>query len=360
MPDNKSNPGGRKTVHSLDNVRKRKSEKKRRRVWSVLWAGTLLAVLGAVMALSWMSFAPLTIKSGVNEIIVNEGLSATGIGRDVVRQGVELTPQWFGILARLRGKANRLKAGSYELAQQVTVWGLIDILSRGDIRYREFRIAEGSTFEQLRRNLATSPDLRHDSSELTEQEILQRIGAGSVSHAEGLFYPDTYLFSKNNSDFAILNRAYTRQKKELDLAWQQRQPEVPLKSPYEALILASIVEKETGRAADRGKVASVFVNRLRIGMMLQTDPTVIYGLGNQFDGNLRKFHLQTDNPYNTYTRTGLPPTPIAMPGKAALWAAVHPEATPFLYFVARGDGSSQFSATLNDHNRAVNKFQRGQ
>ena len=189
--------------------------------------------------------------------------------------------------------------------------------------------------------------------------IMEKLGQPG-RHPEGRFYPDTYAYAKNTSDLKVLLRATHAMDKQLAQAWQARSADAPLKTPDELLILASIVEKETGRASDRAMVASVFSNRLRLGMMLQTDPTVIYGMGDKFDGNLRRRDLQTDTPWNTYTRAGLPPTPIAMPGKASLMAAAQPAKSSALYFVARGDGSSQFSDSLDAHNRAVNKFQRGQ
>ena len=209
----------------------------------------------------------------------------------------------------------------------------------------------------MRQALESHPDLEPDTAGLGEAEILERIGA-SAKHPEGLFFPDTYLFDKRSGALAVLRRAHESMQARLDKAWAERDPATPLASPYEALILASIVEKETGRPEDRGLVASVFANRLRIGMRLQTDPTVIYGLGPEFDGRLRRVHLDTDHPWNTYTRAGLPPTPIAMPGEAALRAALAPEKSDFLYFVARGDGSSEFSRDLAAHNRAVNKYIR--
>jgi UPF0755 protein len=209
----------------------------------------------------------------------------------------------------------------------------------------------------LRAQLATHPDLRHDSAGLSDTELLQRIGA-TATHPEGRFFPDTYLFARQSSELVLLRRAYQAMERRLAAAWDKRDPAVPYKNSDEALIMASIIEKETGRDADRGKVASVFANRLRIGMRLQTDPTVIYGMGERFDGNLRRNDLDSDSPWNTYTRAGLPPTPIALPGMASLQAALNPPATQFLYFVARGDGSSVFSATLEAHNRAVNQYQR--
>ena len=306
-----------KSVHSMDKARQKKNKPKRQLSWALLRAGMVLGLLGAVVSLAYLTFAPLTIARGVTEVIIPERMGATAIGRELTAQGVSVTPRWFGWLARLKGQASQLKAGSYEISGPMSMWALLDVLSRGDIRYREFRIPEGATFAQIRKNLANHPDLAHDSATMSERDILTKLGADQYMAAEGLFYPDTYLFSKNNTDFAVLKRAFNRQAKEVNKAWEKRTAEIPLKTPYEALILASIVEKETGTAADRGKVASVFVNRLRHGMMLQTDPTVIYGLGDQFEGNLRKIHLLTDTPYNTYTRFGLPPTPIAMPSKAS-------------------------------------------
>jgi UPF0755 protein len=212
---------------------------------------------------------------------------------------------------------------------------------------------------QLRAALAAAPHLKPLTAAMSEAELMAAIGLPGTP-AEGRFFPDTYLYSRGVSDLTVLKRAAATQSRRLAEVWAQRQPDLPLQTPEQALILASIVEKETGRPADRGRIAGVFINRLRLGMPLQTDPTVIYGLGAAFDGNLRKSDLQTDGPFNTYTRRGLPPTPIALPGLAAMRAAVQPEATDALYFVARGDGSSAFSADLAAHNRAVNQFQRAQ
>jgi UPF0755 protein len=234
---------------------------------------------------------------------------------------------------------------------------LLDKLTRGDVTQGELVLVEGKTFRQFRVAMNEHPDLAHDSLKLTDMQILARLGA-MESHPEGLFFPDTYLFNKGSSDFDVLRRAYRSMQPKLAAAWEARDRALPLKSPYELLVLASIIEKETGLPADRPQVAAVFVNRLRRGMLLQTDPTVIYGLGERFDGNLRKIDLQTDTPWNTYTRAGLPPTPIAMPGLASLQAAASPPPSDMLYFVARGDGSSKFSTSLEGHNSAVAKYQR--
>jgi UPF0755 protein len=232
------------------------------------------------------------------------------------------------------------------------------MLVRGEEALKTVILPEGLNFAQVRAVLAKAEMLRPDSRELTPEQIMDQLGMPGV-HPEGRFFPDSYSYGKGSSDLQVLRRAARAMDKRLAQAWAQREPGLPIESPQQALILASIVEKETGKASDRPLIAGVFVNRLRIGMRLQTDPTVIYGLGERFDGDLRKRDLLADTPYNTYTRGGLPPTPIAMPGKAALLAAVQPARTPALYFVARGDGSSQFSATLEEHNRAVNRYIRG-
>jgi UPF0755 protein len=220
----------------------------------------------------------------------------------------------------------------------------------------ELRIIEGWTFGQLRASLDASLFLRHDTEGLSDAELLSRVGAAE-RHPEGLFFPDTYLFARGSSDLAVLRRAYRAMQRHLAEEWAQRSADVPFKTHYAALIMASIVEKETGREEERDQIAGVLVNRLRIGMLLQVDPTVIYGLGKDFDGNLKRVHLNTDGPYNTYTRPGLPPTPIALPGRASLRAALRPAPTKALYYVSRGDGTSQFSRNLEEHNRAVSKYQ---
>jgi UPF0755 protein len=219
-------------------------------------------------------------------------------------------------------------------------------------------LIEGWNIRQVRQAIASHAQLKKDGAALADAELLARIGAVE-SHPEGLFFPDTYLFSKDSSDLEVLRRAYRMMHKHLAREWEARDPGLPYRSPYEALIMASVIEKETGRASERSAIAGTLVNRLRLGMLLQVDPSVIYGLGAAFDGNLRKRDLVPDGPYNTYTRPGLPPTPIAMPGLASLRAALHPAKTEALYYVSRGDGSSQFSRTLEEHNRAVSKFQRG-
>jgi UPF0755 protein len=274
------------------------------------------------------------------------------------RAGVRVRPWHFEALARALGKTRDIKAGNYQIVQPVTPGDLLDMLTRGDMTLAEVRLIEGWTFQQFRAALDASPDLRHDSSGLEDAELLKRIQA-EEGHPEGLFFPDTYLFHRGSSDLAVYRRAYRALKRHLQAEWETRGRDVPYRTAYEALIMASIIEKETGRASERDQIGGVLVNRLRIGMRLQADPTVIYGLGATFDGNLRKIHLLEDGPYNTYTRVGLPPTPIAMPGRASLKSAMRPGKTDALYYVSRGDGSSQFSRTIDEHNRAVSKYQRG-
>jgi UPF0755 protein len=252
-----------------------------------------------------------------------------------------------------------MRAGSYEIAPGTSPKRLLSMLVRGEESLRTVTIVEGWNWRQVRHALAKAEHLQPDSRALDDAALMAQLGRPGVA-PEGRFYPDTYSYAKGASDMALLQRAMKAMDKQLQHAWDARQPGAALQSPEQALILASIVEKETGKAHDRAQISGVFNNRLRIGMRLQTDPTVIYGLGEAFDGDLRRVHLTTDTPWNTYTRGGLPPTPIAMPGKAALLAAVQPAKTSAIYFVAKGDGSSHFSATLDEHNRAVNRYQRGQ
>ena len=317
----------------------------------------VLACLGFAGWLVWFALTPIPLASTPLEFDIRPGLGLRGAAKEMADAGVGIAPWKFSLLGRLTGKASAIKAGSYEIEHGITPWRLLAKLTRGDVSQAEIVLVEGRNFRELRATLDANPDLRHDTAGLSDKELLARIGA-IEKHPEGLFFPDTYLFAKQSSDVDVLRRAYRAMQKQLQWVWVNRDTELPYASPYEALIMASIVEKETGVDADRPLVASVFVNRLRQGMLLQTDPTVIYGLGAAFDGNLRKRDLLADTPYNTYTRLGLPPTPIAMPGRASLDAALRPANSNLLYFVARGDGSSQFSKTLEEHNRAVAKYQK--
>ena len=277
--------------------------------------------------------------------------------REISEAGVELDPFLFIILGKLLRVESSIKAGSYEISRGITAMELLNKLTRGDVTQTEITFIEGWTFRQMRERLDAHPDIRHETKNLSESEILGLIGV-TTGTAEGFFFPDTYLVAKQSRDIEVLARAYRTMQRHLAREWASREAGLPYGDSYQVLIMASIVEKETGRDQDRPLVAAVFVNRLRRGMPLQTDPTVIYGLGDKFDGNLRKRDLLTDNSYNTYTPGGLPPTPIAIPGLASLRASLHPAPSQAIYFVARGDGSSQFSHTLDEHNQAVNRYQR--
>jgi UPF0755 protein len=316
----------------------------------------VLAVLGAGGYAAWYVKSPVGMSAESVEVEVPAGTRLRGTIALLQRSGVQVKPTHFEALARLLGRERDIKAGNYLLTQPITPVELLDKLTRGDVTQAEIRLIEGWTFAQFRQALDASGDLKHDTQGMEDAEILKRIQAAE-SHPEGLFFPDTYLFARGASDLAVYRRAYRAQMRHLQNEWNAKAPNVPYKSPYEALIMASIIEKETGRPEERDQIGGVLVNRLRIGMRLQVDPTIIYGLGASFDGNLKKAHLLEDGPYNTYTRAGLPPTPIAMPGLASIRAAVRPGKTDALYYVSRGDGTSQFSRNLNDHNRAVSKYQ---
>ncbi|MEO8716594.1 MAG: endolytic transglycosylase MltG [Burkholderiales bacterium] len=318
-----------------------------------------LAIFGIVAAGAygaWYAFTPVPASTlpVAFEVPPGSGLRATV--RVLEKAGLEVRPLHFEIYARLTGRAGAIKAGNYEVAAPSSPAEILDKLTRGAVMQAELRIIEGWNFSQLRASLDASPYLRHDTEGLSEADLLARVGA-TERHPEGLFFPDTYLFARGSSDLAVLRRAYRAMQHHLAGEWALRAADVPYKTPYDALVMASIVEKETGRGEERDQIAGVLVNRLRIGMALQADPTVIYGLGKEFDGNLKRVHLNTDGPYNTYTRPGLPPTPIALPGRASLRAALRPAQTKALYYVSRGDGTSQFSRNLEEHNRAVSKYQ---
>jgi UPF0755 protein len=321
---------------------------------------TVVTVLPLLLAgagwLAWFAFSSVEVPTQARELVIAKGRALKGVARDLVRNGVLREPWSFELMARLMGQANDLKAGSYELPERLAPLDLLRKIARGEVTQASVTFIEGWTFEQFRAALDAHAAVTHDARGLSEAEVLRRLGAAEA-HAEGMFFPDTYYFAAGSSDLKILSRSYRTMQAKLAALWQSRAPGLPYASSYEALIMASIVEKETGREADRDKIAAVFVNRLKRDMRLQTDPTVIYGLGERFDGNLRRQDLEADTAYNTYTRGGLPPTPIAMPGQAALQAALRPAASTALYFVARGDGSSEFSATLEEHNRAVEKYQ---
>lgn len=323
----------------------------------------LVAILVGFLGCAGLGYAwlnqPFQLPAATVDLSIEPGDSAREVAMDVVQAGVPVHPALLYWWFRLSGESRKIKAGSYELTQGTSPRSLLKKLVQGEEALRSVTLVEGWTFRQVRAALKNAEQLKPDTQDLSAEALMAQLGKPGVP-AEGRFFPDTYTYAKGSSDLAVLQRAMRAMDRKLDAAWAQRDPQTPLQNPEQALVLASIVEKETGRASDRAQIAAVFSNRLRIGMRLQTDPSVIYGLGEAFDGNLRKTDLLTDTPWNTYTRTGLPPTPIAMPGKAALLAAVQPAASKAMYFVAKGDGNSHFSATLDEHNRAVNKYQRGQ
>ncbi len=318
----------------------------------------LALALGAAGAAYVWLHQPFDLPTATVDLSVEPGLGARDVAQAVALAGVPVNPLLLQAWFRLSGQSRQIRAGSYELDRNTTPRSLLQKLVRGEEALRSVTLVEGWTFRQVRDALQNADQLKPDSSALSASDIMNQLGQPGVP-AEGHFFPDTYTYSKGSSDLAVLKRAMHAMDKRLAAAWALRAPQSPLVNAEQALVLASIVEKETGSPNDRPAIAAVFSNRLTIGMRLQTDPTVIYGLGEAFDGNLRKKDLLADTPWNTYTRVGLPPTPIAMPGKASLLAAVQPAPSKALYFVARGDGSSQFSATLDEHNRAVNKYQRG-
>lgn len=324
------------------------------------WLVVLLAlgVAGAAASLWHWLDQPMPLASNTVELSIEPGATPREVAHAWARAGVGVPPlmlyEWF----RWSGDSRRIRAGSYVAGPEVSPRQLLAKMVQGDEAFERVRLLEGWTLKQFRAELARAPHLKPAGAAMSDAQLMAAIGADGVA-GEGRFFPDTYVYSRGVSDLTVLKRAYQTMQRHLTAAWESRVGELPLRTPNEALVLASIVEKETGKASDRAQIAGVFTNRLRVGMPLQTDPSVIYGLGEAFDGNLRKRDLLTDGPYNTYMRPGLPPTPIAMPGLASIRAAVNPERTKALYFVARGDGSSVFSESLVEHNRAVNQYQRG-
>ncbi|MBT2300221.1 endolytic transglycosylase MltG [Variovorax paradoxus] len=328
-----------------------------RRFFLTIFLLAAFVVLGAGAAGLWWVQQPLKLPAPTVDLSVEPGTTPRGVAQAVADTGTDVSPQLLYWWFRFSGQDRQIRAGSYELERGITPRTLLNVLVRGEEATRSLVLVEGWNFRQVRSALAKAEQLKPETFGLSDEELMARLGKPGL-HPEGRFFPDTYTYSKGSTDIALLQRAMRAMDKKLDAAWAARAADVPLKSADEALILASIVEKETGKAQDRTQISAVFANRLRTGMPLQTDPTVIYGLGTRFDGNLRKKDLQADTPWNTYTRPGLPPTPIAMPGKAALLAAVQPAQSKSLYFVSKGDGSSHFSSSLEEHNRAVNRYQR--
>lgn len=319
-----------------------------------------LTIAVFVTAVGWLIYyanTPLQLHRTSLEFSVKQGSSLRSVAKQLTGIGVLDDPWSFIAMARVLGKAGEIKAGSYEFTDNLTPYRLLTKLTEGGVTLREISFIEGWTFNQLRKTLDKYQGIRHDTTNLSDEEILMRIGATENS-TEGLFSPDTYFFTDGVSDLTILKRAYQTMNSNLATVWEIRAKDLPFTDSYQALIMASIVEKETSQATERRMVAAVLINRLRLGMRLEADPTVIYGLGEKFDGNLRKRDLTGDTIYNTYTRAGLPPTPIALPGLASIQATLNPADTKALYFVSRGDGTTLFSNSLEEHNRAVTKYQK--
>lgn len=331
-------------------------------------AGRLLglAILAGSFVLGWLMLdfrhflnAPLTQVEAPLTYEVKPGSGLIAVATDLGRRGHLRHPRYLVWYARLFGKADSIVAGEYLLLPGMTPTGLLEKLAIGDVVRYTLTIPEGWTFRQLMDVLRSQDKVAHTlDPELSGEDIMAALGRPG-EHPEGRFFPDTYQFIAGTTDVVLLRRAYDAMEQQLQRAWEARAPDVPLASPYEALVLASIIEKETAVDTERGRIAGVFARRLQTRMRLQTDPTVIYGLGIDFDGRLRRRDLLADTPYNTYTRRGLPPTPIALPGAASLRAAVNPEPGDDIFFVSRGDGTHYFSSTLEAHQAAVRKFQLG-
>lgn len=328
-------------------------------VWTLIKTLFLAALVLLALAVGyWQWSAHQRIATGTPSFVVNAGEGASTIARRLVANDIITEPYSFILWTYRRGYTTSIKAGEYRIDPDLTLLGLLEKLARGDVISYSITFVEGWTFKQFLAQLNTHPKIRHTIAGKPPAEIMSALGHAQL-HPEGRFFPDTYVFSANAPDLEILEQAFDRMDAVLRREWDDRDPTVGLANADEALTLASIIEKETGKAQERETISAVFHNRLRRNMRLQTDPTVIYGLGDAFTGNLKRVHLRSDTPYNTYTRAGLPPTPIANPGAEAIRAALHPADTNVLYFVSRGDGSHQFSATLAEHNNAVVRYQLG-
>lgn len=340
----------------------RESDVPKRRDLGFRLLGLLLLVGSFVVAWLIMDFQafrdnPLNLPEQGDTLIVKPGMHLKGIAEQLQQRGVLDKPRYLVWLGRWLGLDSHIKAGEFHIDAGTTPGGLLEQLSKGQVVLHSLTLIEGENFREMMQRVQASDALQHTLTDSKPETVMNALGHAG-EQPEGRFLPETYAFPRGTSDVEFLQRAWQDMQLYLQQAWDNRAPDLPLKSSYEALILASIVEKETGVAAERAQIAGVFVRRLRKGMKLQTDPTVIYGMGDSYDGDIRFRDLRVDTPYNTYTRFGLPPTPIAMPGKEAIQAALHPADGDALYFVSRGDGSHQFSSTLEQHNRAVDRYQR--
>ncbi len=327
-----------------------------KRLILLLFLLMLIAAIAAGVILNEFAHDPLALRKSPYEFTVDKGATWKGLSKKLTDEGLDCDARMLWLVGRLNGQGASIQAGNYRLEAGATPLSLLQKLVDGDVIPMSVTFVEGITFAELRAQLENTPGIRVTLKGLPVAELLAKVGAAE-KHPEGLFFPDTYRYAAGTTDLDLLKKSYQTMQRKLTEAWDARAPELPYRNPYEALIMASIIEKETGRAEDRPLVAAVFVNRLRLPMRLQTDPTVIYGMGARFDGNIRKNDLTTDTPYNTYTRDGLPPTPIALPGGASIRSALRPAQSDSLYFVSRGDGTSHFSKSLEEHNRAVAKYQ---
>jgi UPF0755 protein len=337
----------------------------------------LLALIVACGGWAWRDYqsalhAPAVVGDPV-VIEIDKGDSFNQITDKLLTQNVSFKPFWFKVIAVQEKAFKKLKTGEYELAPGLTLSEILALFIQGKTRQYAITFPEGWSFKEILQEVEKNPNLEHTLNNVDFEALMSRLGTdikhsaiapgialppASMQSPEGLFFPDTYFFEKHTSDVALLKRVYDKMQLVLQQEWRHKAESLPFKTPYEALILASIVEKETGVVAERPLIAGVFIRRLQTGMLLQTDPTVIYGMGENYQGNIGYKDLKTATPYNTYVIRGLPPTPIAMPGRDAIYAALHPDNSNTLYFVARGDGTHEFSATLKDHNLAVDSFQR--
>lgn len=324
-------------------------------------SGILILLLSFVIGWMWMDYKNSLTKPVISEqpvsFEIEKGDTFSQITEKLIQNDVKINSLWFKLLAYQKDMAHKLKAGEYQLNPGLTPSELLIILVSGKAKQYSITFPEGWTFKQIQKEIKQNSKIKHTLDKLDDTAILAKLGSNE-KHPEGLFFPDTYYFDKNSTDISLLQRAYFKMQQTLKQEWQNKALDLPLKTPYEALILASIVERETGAPSERQTIAGVFIRRLRKGMLLQTDPTVIYGMGENYKGDIRYKDLKAPTPYNTYVIKGLPPTPIAMPGKEAIHAVLHPAKGNSIYFVSRGDGSHVFSATLKDHNNAVNTFQR--
>ena len=324
-----------------------------------------LAIISIVLLIILMAWLWVSYRDAINKPVVQNSLtieieqgdSFTKITNKLLLQGLAIQPLMFKAIALQKNIINKLKVGEYELTPGLTIPQILTIFAEGKSKKYTITFPEGWSLKEILQELEKTPNLKISLEKTAISELPAQLGM-SEKMPEGLFFPDTYYFEKNATDVSILKRAYNKMQSVLNEEWQNREPNLPYKTPYEALIMASIVEKETGAKNERPLIAGVFTRRLKLGMLLQTDPTVIYGMGDNYGGNIRASDLTTATPYNTYVIQGLPPTPIAMPGRDAIHATLHPEKDNNLYFVAKGDGSHQFSATLAEHNSAVNNFQK--